>query len=163
MTKHQTVRVPGTRITVWAHSRFGGEEVWTQHTGSPEDLIAAGVATAEMLDPAYWYPRGSVRIDPEGNEFHVCRGKGRRNGQPYPRLTVVRKRMLRSVALRLPGVREALAIFEEPRRASEQTQVANVPTRRVPYLRLVVDNTRGVYPSSQLLGSLSTSAAATRP
>lgn len=123
VTKHQTVRVPGTRVTVWAHSRFGGEEVWTQHTGSPEDLIAAAVATAEMLDPAYRYDPGSVHLDPEGNEFHVCHEKGRRNGQPYPRLTVVRRSMLRSVALRLPGVREALVIFEEPRRASEQTQV----------------------------------------
>jgi hypothetical protein len=112
------------------------------HHGGPCDaLLAAGLATPEMLASRSKENGSAILsegLDPDGNEFHVMEEWAQRNGQKYRRTVIVRSPIPRTAALRLPGVREALAA----RRARlAPTGVPAVPISRG-HLRLVVDNGR---------------------
>jgi hypothetical protein len=153
---------PGVRFTFgcWAE---GGETLQLSWKGSAEDLIAAGVATADMLTTV-----GGFQVDSAGDKYHIDMGAGLRNGKPYARYTVTRWKA-REVALSMAGVSAFFAALEpsmQPQRAWERltpaqreqwwhewarAKMAGEPPPPYswrakqaghPALRLVVDNTR---------------------
>ena len=123
------------------------------YTGRREDLIASGVATAEMLDSiGVKGPRGG-RTDADGKRYLLNRQYVTRGGVPvhWYRLrwldTISRTRMLR-----MPGALAAVkrsedakamvdwASRDESLEALRPRRAVNAPARGG--LRLIVDNTR---------------------
>ena len=144
---------PGVSFEV-RRSRDG---IYVKYTGTPDALIAARAATADMLvRPAV---RSTRKFDEAGNRYRVHRYFGSRQGVPVPRCEVDRYGMSDQNALRLPGVRAALEEIDRPipkltteelaekrRRAAEllqrsglagYTRLSNAPHGG---LRLVVNN-----------------------
>jgi hypothetical protein len=131
--------------------------VFVTHIGFPEDLIAAGVATVEMLALPGKKGAGKGRVDPEGFRFLLERYFVTRNGQPVRRCRVRRLEVPLPKALQFPGVAEALearARHEKdrcreagaPLPAAHQGKVSTAQTRNRSHLRLVIDNTREARP-----------------
>ncbi|HXO64049.1 MAG TPA: hypothetical protein VN882_05060 [Steroidobacteraceae bacterium] len=152
--------VPGfPRVQVQFSHRCPREQsepalVAINYYGTAEDLIAAGIATAAMLDRRPRAGRHRKRVDQDGDRFQLER---------YWRSTVDGKecapyRYFRLTRLKpeerapgLPGAHDAIAAYNRwlKWRAAEGQdaqlfQVKELPEQvRKPTLRLVVDNTRG--------------------
>lgn len=128
--------------------------------GWPQDLIAAGAATAEMLAPA---AQGRIRYDDNGYRFGVKRQYRLLRGAHRPWIEMTRCVPLDELD-KLPGAREAYAAHERystwggwdnAARTARQAQWrrlqgvvelgAPLPSRGS-HLRLVVDNTREARP-----------------
>lgn len=98
-----------------------------KYTGTPDALIAAGIATADMLiRPAV---RSKRKFDEAGRCYRVHRYFGSRQGVPVPRCEVDRYGMSDQRALLLPGVRAALEELDaNPKRPYTEEDFAE--TRR---------------------------------
>jgi hypothetical protein len=118
---------PGLRVGIRSCSPDDSYIGWI---GSADDLIAAGIVTAERLLPL---PGGKRRRD----EFSVDRGYTVRGGVVIPKLTVFRRQPLAALQ-HLPGVAEALA-RERAMWPGEATPEPTPPRPR-PHLRLVVSH-----------------------
>ncbi len=111
--------------------------------GWAEDLIAAGIATAEMLAPRVW-----KRRDADGDKFRLSRYYRLKDGQPHPCYRITRIKPDARIEC-LPGARAAMAAYER-RKSWDAQRWENIGARRRleqvpmarPSLRLVVDNTR---------------------
>jgi hypothetical protein len=146
--------------TVLVEARPGSEGIWMKHTGFAEDLIAAGIATADMLAPATKRGRGKGRADADGLHYWVNRYWVHPGGQgaAVRRYQVIRHGVPRDRALRLEGVREALEKharhqeaerrrYAEWNRSDEERRIASAVVdtavrAKHGHLRLVIDNTR---------------------
>jgi hypothetical protein len=143
-TLRHALAAPHSSVTVnilWAPGLE--RQALLEYVGPSSALVAAGVATAELMQPA----GTRTRYDTEGRKVHIQRG---------PKKTVLRVYMTANDALAMPGVtptRLARAISEcvnlrertqLTARRDAQSFALNVDTRRVSRanLRLVVDNTR---------------------
>lgn len=118
--------------------------------GTEADLVAAGVATPEMLvRPG----KGrAVRRDADGDTYRVLRYWRSKNGQPFEYCRVERHKRA-EVVRKVPGAMEAIETIEryhayirrqldqlpEFRREPKEVEPTDVK-QRTPYLRLVVDN-----------------------
>jgi len=115
----------GDYITVPTHPRlilqaYPADEklVALHYISDAEDLVAAGVATAEMLAPNQ--KKGPRPRGPNGERYSVDRYFVVRAGQPIRRCRL-RLWKSRKDAMRLPGAREALDAHEAAeRRAAAQ-------------------------------------------
>lgn len=128
----------------------GREESIVRYYGRAEDLIAAGVATAEML-----LPGRRSRRDADGDRCSVQRyWRNGDNGQPYRHCRLSRFKSVKSIE-RLPGVLDARNAADGLNRWREEHHARllegraemlteSAPQPR-PQLRLVVDNTREVH------------------
>jgi hypothetical protein len=122
--------------------------MWFQYCGRADDLIAAGVATAEMLliNPRTG-PRRK-RLDADGDQYRVSRywrsttGNGE-SCEPYRFYCVNRSKTVERLG-RLPGAMEAIASRKKYERywAARRRGEPEPPVSRTHHLRLVVDNTR---------------------
>ena len=61
---------PLPRRNIRVRIRWLSRQVFVEFAGMPEDLLAAGVVSAEMLQPGQ---RGMRRFDAEGDSFAVTR------------------------------------------------------------------------------------------
>jgi hypothetical protein len=116
MSANDYITVPThPRLLLQAHPS-DKELVALHYIGDAEDLIAAGVATAEMLAPNQ--KKGPRPRGPNGERYSVDRYYSVRNGQPIrrcrPGLWKVRKD-----AIPLPGALEALRAHEAAMRAAD--------------------------------------------
>jgi hypothetical protein len=140
------VHVPGfPRVVVELYREpidHNGEpcEPSVYYFGHPEDLIAAGVATAEMLA----LRRGGYpRRDAEGQPYSVRRWWRMKDGRPHQYCRVFRQVQQMD---ELPGVREAVENFDRLQEEYlERERLTNCKSES-PRLRLVVDNSRSNQP-----------------
>jgi hypothetical protein len=123
------------------------EDVATiRYYGTPNDLIAAGVATTEMLTPGR--PGRKVR-DQEGDRYTVQRYfRLGEDNQPYRYCRLTRRKAIGLVD-RLPGAFAAIAADKAFRQWYDDRSAARIEEHRQreqpprgPKLSLVVDNTR---------------------
>ena len=138
-------RKPGIAIDVGGAS---DEWVCAYFIGFADELTAASIATEEMLQTP------KPRNDQHGQPYDIQRYFILVNGQPVRRYRIFR-RVAYALAIRIPGVPQALAVFlkrqkdMEEREAQREAEdwppvraaVAAAPRKR-PDLRLVVDNTQ---------------------
>lgn len=134
------------------HCEVYADRYSVAYTGTREDLIASGVATAEMLDSIGVKGLRGGRRDMEGRRYWLQRQYVTRNGVPvrWYRLRW-RGTISRAEALRMPGALAAAAQWQEMQRCAGELpdeslealrprQAVNAPARGG--LRLIVDNTR---------------------
>lgn len=149
-TRRQLSGAPEVTFDLWPAP---GETFWVRYNGPADALIAAGIATPEMLTPAATKHR---RLDANGEHFRVKRYFGSRDGLPVPR-AAISWRLPRQRAVLLPGVTAALeagverAGWERQRlmlwaweaiaAAGPMPEAPREPTQRPAYLHLVVNNT----------------------
>lgn len=153
---------PGYPDLLVAASPASDSDLYVTHIGFPEDLIAAGVVTAEMLERPGKKGAGNGRVDPDGFRFFLERYFVTRDGQPVLRCRVRRLEVPVPTALKLPGVAEALEAHarhekdlderetecqrQEAKRSAavvaHQPEVVAGPRGKYGHLRLIVDNTR---------------------
>lgn len=123
MSPEVIVPVPGhprVRVQCWRLGEGPGGTGLIYY-GSAEDLIAAGVATEQMLAPCAKRGPGARRFDADGERYSVNRYWTTREGQPVRRFRVWRYKAL-ATALQLPGAREAIAPHEQARREWRETR-----------------------------------------
>lgn len=162
--KKKLVSAPGYPDLLVAARPARDSYLCVTHIGSPEDLIAAGAATAEMLERPGKKGAGNGRVDPDGFRYFLERYFVTRDGQPVRRCRVRRLEVPVSKALKVAGVAEALeshALHEKDlderesecqrqeakRRAAgvaRQPEPVAAPRGKYGHLRLIVDNTREV-------------------
>jgi hypothetical protein len=85
----------------------GHVKVSVLYYGWPEDLIAAGIATAEMLGPKV---KGRKRIDADGDAFSVSWYWRLKNGQPQYYYKLLRRKDAERLDT-LPGARAAVTEY----------------------------------------------------
>ena len=101
---------PGVRVALLGCRSYRrnhkGELVFGfAYVGTAEALIAARVATEQMLERAGSRAR---RLDESGDGYRIDRWQASRDGHPYPRFRVIRWKRAEA-AMRLPGARESMA------------------------------------------------------
>jgi hypothetical protein len=154
MTSQPGDDMPGWSVTLPLHPEvcavahgFDSNEVVIRYYGTPEELINAGVATAEMLAPG----RSGRKVDADGDRYSVQRYFRLKDGHPYRCCRIILRKRTELID-RLPGARDAVAAAErlerwrEDHRARVQAQrrsrLASASKPRPSHLRLIVDNTR---------------------
>jgi hypothetical protein len=140
---HQQL-VPGFPLVRVICDAADAEGAIVGYCGSAADLIAAGIATPQMLAPRI---KGTRRVDADGQSFwfdhyYTCKG-----GQPTERFRLRFRKTCKLLA-RLPGALEArerrLCADGEWRREFDAVLAQPLPQRdKWRGLRLVVDNTKG--------------------
>jgi hypothetical protein len=117
------VSVPAhPRLRMQTHS-WGERLVALRYIGDATDLIAAGVATAEMLAPLQ--KKGPRPRGPNGERYSVDRYYVVRNGQPIRRCRLILWKVLND-AMGLPGALDALAAHEACERAAVAQEAERV-------------------------------------
>lgn len=115
---HGTLPVAGIeRLRVYAHLS-DDQRVMLHYWGFPDELIAAGICTAAMLEPNPRRGPKSERSTPDGYPFRWSRYWASREGQPMRRYGL-RITLTRDAALHLPGGAEAMAAAEARRGDAE--------------------------------------------
>ena len=140
---------PGVTVVLdrppWPDEKTGQEMIRFCYYGWPEALIAAGVITPELLAPTRKHRR-----DGKGLPVSVTSYWHLRDGQPQ-KFVKVRRTAIARIPYGLPGAQAAAETAErymewmetklpEPERTFAMSERRR--QKKMPHLRLVVDNTR---------------------
>lgn len=103
---HPDIQVYCTGEASMVHRGGGAQTLRVTYSGPTNLLIKSGIATAEMLSGNQV---GRARVDVDGHHFRIARTI-RTSGRHYCRITFIKPV---AVVKRMPGVREAIAAYEQ--------------------------------------------------
>lgn len=121
--------------------RYSGDRAMVElrFCGPVQEVIRAGLATPEMLEPCAKGERRRGRLDQAGRRYRLDRYFRLRDGAPIPAVRLFRWFPLDAIE-QVPGGAEAVA---KDQRSKDQPLHCSAPRPApAPRLRLVVDNSR---------------------
>jgi hypothetical protein len=130
---------PDVKVCVWGTSPLRhASKVCLRYVGTSDDLIAAGVATAEMLTAHTG--RSRERLDPSGHRYYREKSY-RRTGMQLVECYRMILFKPRAVALQMPGGAEAIDAEQAWQELADARPLApSIPSLPERHLRLVVNN-----------------------